>query len=304
MSERVLCYGGICVDNIIHVPYMPTAGVATTPTRQQFQLGGGATLTATWLASWGIDVSLTGNAIGKDAYGQDIIQWLEAYPSFSSALIQQSDSVETPYTRALIPPSGDRYLIEFGYDKAPMHPAEAISLHNIDIVTVNVYYNNAERESERLAAKAYAQGKTVIASDIIEPSNPIFTTSDILINSRAVMNKILPEEDHKQYSASLQKQHGGIVIMTDGEQPVFVIDRDGSTFSIEIPEVDVHDTTGAGDAFRAGIVYGQINELSLEDSVKLAIAAGSLQVMRDASTTPPSSLDDTKKLSQSLGIMN
>lgn len=300
MQANVLCYGGICVDNIIHVPYMPTPGVATTPTRQHFQLGGGATLTASWLASWGVPVTLTGNAIGTDAYGKQIIDWLEHYPSFSSDLIQQSDNVTTPYTRALVPPNGDRYLIEFGYDKAPMHQAEAIPLDHIDIVTVNFYYNNPERESERLTARAFAEGKIVVASDIIEDSNPIFHTSNILINSRAVMNKILPDDDHMQYSIDLQAKHGGIVIMTDGESDVLVVDRDGTTFSVAVPQVAVNDTTGAGDAFRAGIVYGQIHQLSLEDSVKLAVAAGTLQVKRDASVTPPDTLEKTLQFSSQL----
>jgi len=303
MQSKVLCYGGICVDNIIYVPYMPTPGVATTPTHQQFQLGGGATLTSVWLASWDVPVTLTGNHIGTDTYGQQIIKWLKQYPSFSTNLIQQADTVETPYTRALVPPNGDRYLIEFGYDKAPMHQAEAIDLHDIDIVTVNFYYNNPERESEQLAKKAHTLGKTVVASDIIEPSNPIFKSSDILINSRAVMAKILPEHDHDQYSIALQKQHGGIVIVTDGENPVLVIDRDGSVFRVDVPKVDVHDTTGAGDAFRAGIIYGQRHQLSLEDSVKLGVSAGVAQVMRDASVNPPASLETCLKVANKLKIV-
>jgi sugar/nucleoside kinase (ribokinase family) len=292
--STVLCYGGICIDNIIHIPYMPTPGVATTPTRQQFQLGGGATLTAVWLASWDISVKLTGNTIGTDAYGQQVLEWLNQYPTFSSSLIQQSDTVETPYTRALVPPNGDRYLIEFGYDTSPMHAVDDIPLDDIDILTVNFYYNNPERESVKLATKAHARGITVIASDILDETNPIFACSDILINSRAVMQKIHPDDDHIQYTINLQQQHGGIVILTDGEHPVFAVDRDGSSFYTPVPSVPVHDTTGAGDAFRAGIVYGQIHQLPLQDSIRLATSAGALQVMRDASTTPPASITKTR----------
>jgi len=304
MQSKVLCYGGICVDNIIHVPYMPTPGVATTPTRQHFQIGGGATQTAVWLANWDVPVSLTGNHIGTDAYGQQVLAWLEQYPSFSSHRLQQSDKVETPYTRALVPPNGDRYLIEFGYDTAPMHAADTIDFTGIDIVTVNFYYNNPERESQRLASLAHAQGITVIASDVIEDTNPMFDTSDILINSRAVMHKILPDHDHHQYSVALQEKHGGLIIMTDGDNSVWVVKHDGSTFSMDVPAVDVNDTTGAGDAFRAGVIYGHLNGLSVEESVKLAVAAGTLQVKRDASTTPPSTLADVQQFATQITINN
>jgi len=302
MASQVLCYGGICIDNIIHVPYMPTPGIATTPTHQQFQLGGGATQTAVWLASWNIPVTLTGNAIGNDAYAQQILDELQLFKSFDTSQIEQKVDVDTPYTRALVPPSGDRYLIEFGYDTAPMYPADNVQLDGIQILTVNFYYNNTERETQRLAQKAHSQGIQVIASDVLDEDNALYSVSDILINSRAVMEKKLPHTDHYGYSVALQAKHGGIVIMTDGENRVWVINRDGKTFSVDVPKVDVYDTTGAGDAFRAGVVYGQLKGWSLEESTKLAVASGTIQVARNASVTPPASLQDTQVLANTLTI--
>ena len=302
MKTKVLCYGGICIDNIIHIPYMPTPGIATTPSHQQFQLGGGATQTALWLASWQVPVALTGNAIGIDAYAQQILEELHNFECFDSSQIQQKKDVHTPYTRALVPPSGDRYLIEFGYDTAPMNPAENIHLDGIEILTVNFYYNNEERETQRLAQKAHAQGIQVIASDVLDEANPLFSTSDILINSRAVMEKTLPNTDHYDYSHALQAKHGGIVIMTDGENRVWVVNRDGGTFSVDVPKIEVYDTTGAGDAFRAGIVYGQLEDWSLEDSIKLAVASGTLQVARDASNNPPLSLQEVLEIAHTLKV--
>lgn len=294
LTSKVLCYGGICVDNIIHVPYMPTPGVATTPTRQQFQLGGGATQTAAWLAQWGVPVRLSGNAIGTDPYAEQIMAWLTTYDTFDVRSIQQSSDVTTPYTRAIVPPNGDRYLIEFGYDTAPMVKVEALDLSDIDILTVNFYYNNPEQETSKVAKIAHEQGITVVASDVLDENNILFESSTVLINSRAVMAKMLPEIDHRTYLIELQKKHGGIVIMTDGAHPTFTVGHHGKTFETAVPHVEVHDTTGAGDAFRAGIVYGLLHQWILEDCVKLAVAAGSLQVKRDASIQAPSTLREAQ----------
>lgn len=302
MKSKVLCYGGICIDNIIHVPYMPSPGIATTPTHQQYQLGGGATQTAVWLASWDVPVALAGNAIGKDSYAQMILDDLDDYRTFDSSEIQQLPEIHTPYTRALVPPTGDRYLIEFGYDTAPMCPAEVIKLDQIEILTVNFYYNNAERETPKIAKRAHANGITVIASDILDDDNELFSVSDILINSRAVMEKKLPTTDHYEYSIALQAKHGGIVIMTDGENHVWVVSGDGSSFSVAVPHVDVRDTTGAGDAFRAGVVYGQLHDWTLEDSIKLAVASGALQVKRDASVSRPSSFGEVQALANEIKV--
>lgn len=302
MKPKVLCYGGICVDNIIHVPYMPTPGVATTPTHQQFQLGGGATQTAIWLAQWGVPVALSGNAIGQDNYGKQILEWLNVYDTFDISQIQQTKDVTTPYTRALVPPNGDRYLIEIGYDTSPMVNVNNINLDDIEILTVNFYYNNPERESLKLARLAHAKGIQVIASDVLDEDNGYFSTASILINSRAVIHKILPDVNHVEYSKTLQAKQGGIVIMTDGENPVWVVNTDNDTFTVNVPKITVHDATGAGDAFRAGIVYGQLHNWALKESVKLAVAAGALQVQRDASQHAPSSFDEAYTLAQTLTI--
>ena len=304
MNPTVLCYGGICVDNIIHVPYMPTPGVATTPTHQQFQLGGGAALTAVWLAHWSLPVRLSGNAIGTDHHAEQIISWLRAYPAIDTNDIQQSPEVISPYTRAIIPPSGDRYLIEIGYNTAPMVKAGDIDLNGIKILTVSFYYNNPEQETQRLAKIAHDKGITVIASDVLDEENPLFKTSSILINSRAVMEKILPDINHRDYTIDLQKKYGGVVIMTDGENPVLAVDQNAKTYSIEVPQVNVYDATGAGDAFRAGIIYGLLQDWALEDSLKLAVTTGSQQVERDASTTPPTNLPNIINLTKTITIQS
>ena len=46
------------------------------------------------------------------------------------------------------------------------------------------------------------------------------------------------------------------------------------------PEVKVVDGCGAGATFSAGFIYGNLNDWSLEDSVRFATAAASLKVTR------------------------
>ncbi|PJF34106.1 MAG: hypothetical protein CUN57_00415 [Phototrophicales bacterium] len=110
------------------------------------------------------------------------------------------------------------------------------------------------------------------------------------------MEKVLPDVNHHEYTINLQKKHGGIVIMTDGGSPVFAVDQAGKTYHVDVPAVTVRDTTGAGDAFRAGIVYGCLHKWTLAESLKLAVAAGSLQVARDASREAPATLGETQAL--------
>jgi len=293
-SARVLCYGGISIDHIIHVPYLPTPGVAATPTAHYHQLGGGAAQTATWLAQWGIPVRLTGNAIGYDSHGDRVWRWLSAYPTLDLTHLARSDSVETPHIEAIVPPNGDRYLIEFGYDDAPMTPAEAKLLAGVAYVTVNFYLNNPERETFNIVRLAHEKGVRVVAADIIETTHELLPMTQVVINSAAVIDRQYPAVDKHQLMRELQAINNGIVILTNGADDVFVVAPDGSAFSVTPPHVEVHNATGAGDAFRAGLLYGLLHDWPLPSSVRLAAAAGALQVQRHAATERPATFETAR----------
>lgn len=61
--------------------------------------------------------------------------------------------------------------------------------------------------------------------------------------------------------------------------------RAGETASAVPPHVSVVDTTGAGDSFDAGFVYGSLSGWSLERTLRLACACGALST-RAAGGTP------------------
>ena len=75
--------------------------------------------------------------------------------------------------------------------------------------------------------------------------------------------------------------HGPSVIVTDGSNPVswLMNNHSGKSFAISLPSVV--DTTGAGDAFTAGLIYkllqielDQINKQIAEEIIQFAIACG------------------------------
>lgn len=71
----------------------------------------------------------------------------------------------------------------------------------------------------------------------------------------------------------------GEVVATIGNKGSVHVDRSGST-SYPSLLVDAIDTTGAGDAFNAGLVVGMSRGLSLADSIQLGNRAGAFCVTR------------------------
>lgn len=72
------------------------------------------------------------------------------------------------------------------------------------------------------------------------------------------------------------------VILTDGSGPVSFTDH-GEVRSMAIPDVDVRDVTGAGDAFWAGYIMATLRDVSPD----LAVAAGIAVATRAVGTVGP-----------------
>jgi len=70
------------------------------------------------------------------------------------------------------------------------------------------------------------------------------------------------------------------MITTDGNRKIIALHKDGAFYSLLPPKVQPTDATGAGDSFRAGMIYGHLKGWPLACSLKWAAAVGVLQVQR------------------------
>ena len=68
--------------------------------------------------------------------------------------------------------------------------------------------------------------------------------------------------------------------------------RGSATASSPALEVNVVDTTGAGDSFDGGFLYGFLHDWSLERALKLAAACGSLSTRKAGGTTAQATLEE------------
>ena len=85
--------------------------------------------------------------------------------------------------------------------------------------------------------------------------------------------KLQTEEEKNKFLVSLYSKNIKQAYLTDGNKPFFASNFDYH-FSIIPPSVKTIDSTGSGDAFTAGIVYGWHNDLIFEDTLKTAAALG------------------------------
>jgi sugar/nucleoside kinase (ribokinase family) len=284
MAE-VFVYGEIGVDNIIRVPHLPAPELAAFPTSDTYHVGGAAANTAVNLAAWGVHTRLSGNAIGEDDQGKRLRQWLGAHPSLDLSCLESYLGLATPFCRILVRPDGERAILVFGYPQTPKTPLTPAMLDGARCLALDLYGGPERLEAARVARAA---GVVTVVGDVIWPDHPILPFADIATNSGAFIRQEFPGVDPAVHARELQRLSGGIVVTTDGANPVQVIDRDGAQFWLQPPPVDAVDATGAGDAFKAGLIYGLLQGWPLHRAVRWAVATGALKVQTlGASSHPP-----------------
>ena len=297
--QDVFCYGELGVDNIIQADRLPTPEIAVFPRAESYHIGGAAANTAVWLANMGIPVGLAGNLIGQDQYGEWLWDWLKKHPLLDLSLVEKREGIPTPFTRAIVTPDGERSFLIFYYPQTPKLPFQLSMLKGAKYVALDLYGGPERLKTARDAIQA---GVQTTIGDVIWADHDVLPYTSIATNSASYIRSVFPGIDVCQQARTLQFISKGIVITTDGGEDVFVVDQKGAAFTVKPPVVTSVDATGAGDAFRAGLLYGLLKGLDLPHSVCMGVAAGALKVgFIGAATTLPK-LSEIETLSSTMTV--
>jgi sulfofructose kinase len=133
----------------------------------------------------------------------------------------------------------------------------------------------------RLAQAARASG-TIVSADIdnvYEGLPELLPLIDILIGSKEFPHRVTGIRDERAALMALNSRYGCAVVgMTIGAAGA-VVYCEGSF--VESPGFDVsgmcRDTTGAGDAFHGGFIYGLLTGEDIESSLKLGNAVAAMK---------------------------
>jgi len=133
----------------------------------------------------------------------------------------------------------------------------------------------------RMAQNARAEN-TIISIDVdnvFDGITDLLPQVDILISSFEFPEKLTGIEDRKNSLREIKSRFGcRIVGMTLGETGSLILCNDAfvETDGYAVPNGCV-DTTGAGDAFRVGLLYGLIKGETIETSAQMANAVAALK---------------------------
>ena len=189
---------------------------------------------------------------------------LRKYPNIDLSLVEQREGVTTPFTRAIVTPDGERSFLIFWY---PQAPKIAPTNEMLDGARYSPSISMADQKGLQPARLAFESGVSTAIGDVIWPDHPALPFTSIATNSGPFIRQNFPGVDVRQHARKLHSISKGIVITTDGPRTVHALDAQGNGFTIDPPAVTAVDATGAGDAFRSGLLYGLLRGFDLPRSL-------------------------------------
>jgi sulfofructose kinase len=177
----------------------------------------------------------------------------------------------------LVDDSGERTVLWKRDDRLTLRPEELEREWIVDARALHV--DGHDTAAATVAARwARAAGVPVVADvDNLYPGvEALFENLDYLIVSRDIPSRIIGEHDLRKSLPAIQSRYGcRLSAATLGHDGVLA--WDGTEFHyVSAYRVEVVDTTGAGDIFHAGFIYGLLQGWPLQQQLDFACAAAAL----------------------------
>ena len=283
----VIGMGNLNYDIIFLLDRFPEFHEKVVSREAHFGLGGAAGNTISWLATFGLKTGFIG-AVGRDEMGEAHLRYFEKL------------GVDTGGIDVVDLPSGVAVAMVHGDDKRIVKHLGANSLRRFkpDYAGKTRFLHlssNPPGLIEEAVRFANARG-IPISVDIGEATLPREVEGMI---DYLLMNEDEYRRKYGSLDTSLSNAKNLIITLNGGGAIV----REGDeTFEVRGLSAKVVDSTGAGDAFDAGVIYGVLNGWSLKDSAKLGMLLAYLTVQKVGARSAIVPLDDVRRISEELGL--
>lgn len=272
-------FGLNAVDHLIVVPKFPEFDTKIRLLEHKQATGGQAATTMVALQRLGLKTAYAGR-FGSDAAGEfgfDNLKTEGVNTDFAEVVAGARNQIAFIFIDAR---NGERTIIwdrdeQLGYaaDEAPIKLAARGRVLHLDAHDPGACVR---------MAKAARGAQTIVTADIdnvYEGALELLPLIDVLIGSKEFPRRVTGIDDERKALVELQSRYGCAVVgMTKGAAGALVYCE--GRF-IESPAFAVpggcKDTTGSGDSFHGGLLYGLLTGEDLEASLRLANAVAALK---------------------------
>ena len=291
-------FGTNAVDFLITVPSYPAFGSKIELDHYLRFPGGEIATTLSGLQRLGASTTYAGR-FGDDDAGDFGIESLRM-EGVDVAHCERIDGAATQIAFIVIDAqSGERTVIwkrdarlRFTSDAAPLDVARSAKILHM------TPHDGAACVAMAMAARDAGTLVSVDLDNLFEATDELLKLTDILIVSSDMPRKLFGTIEIEESLQKLEEMTGaGVVGITQGEEGSLLLC--GGQF-IRTPGFRVpggcRDTTGAGDAFRTGLLYGVLRGYSVEECARVANAVAALNCREVGARTALPTLEELPEI--------
>ncbi|MDR3451875.1 MAG: PfkB family carbohydrate kinase [Rhodoferax sp.] len=261
-------------DTLIALPAYPERGSKVKYSQASVLLGGQTASTVVACQTWGLSTRYVGKLGDDDAARLHARAFAQAGVDARIVTVPQASS---PQSLIIVDGGGERTVLNRREDRLLLQPQD---LRREWIARARALHVDGLETAAATTAAGWAReaGIPVIADldEIYTGVEELLANIDYLIVSRTFPQMLTGERNLEQALRRMHRRYGcTMTAATLGEDGVLA--WDGSRFLLRPAySVDVKDTTGAGDIFHAGFIYGLLQGWDLERQLDFACAAAAL----------------------------
>jgi sugar/nucleoside kinase (ribokinase family) len=271
----VYAYGVIASSelHLLSMPFPPPDGYAEI-VETHFMTGGEALNSAIVLSRLGLSVQLDGNWIGDTPAGERLLgtihrcgidtQRLQVKEGFAGVReIVFSDE----HSRTIF----GNYIDLLSSTRKWNIPQKA-DLAKAKIVCVDPPF---QAESALVGAYAVELGVPFVSIDCPYDQG-LSSQAAVVILSGEFRNREYPQAEISELFSEYQARAQGLVVFTTGDGEVLYGRKGAPSRRFKPYPVEVIDSAGAGDSFRAGVIFGMLEKWSDDQTIQYAAAVAGL----------------------------
>ena len=277
-SFDVVGLGLNAVDQLVTVRRYPVLGGKERILASQTLPGGQVSSAMVGAQRLGLRARYVG-AVGDDAAGTVLVESLRA-EGVDARHVTVVPGAHTQSGLIVVDEESGERTVFWEHDERLRLPATSVSADVIADARI-LHVDGFDTEAAVRAAKiARAQG--IIVTSDLDSAYPGIDELLPLLDYLMVAEDLAPilagraGDDHERAVRTLAERHGCCAVVTLGARGALACAGGELVVSPAFRPPRTEDTTGAGDAFRAGFIYGIAHGLPLEETLRCANAVASL----------------------------
>ncbi len=277
----VIVIGAAAIDLVARVDRLPGNDEIVFAKEYDRYAGGSGANIAAGLAKLGRTVALLGK-MGDDEAGQ----WLLKNMNDSGIDTQAMEFVTGGKSASCfiaLDDQGNRAIYALG-GSALLENVDELDLPRVTgsrVVCIgDAYIPVATAAAEAACNKAisvfFIPGGLMVTHGLKELS-PILQKTSVLVVSRNEANLLIGDCSPSEAGLALREAGPEIVVVTLGADGAILVSENG-TVMVPAQETIVMDTTGAGDAFTAGLIHAFLDDRAWSDALEMGCAMAAMKI--------------------------